>query len=675
MARAQDLAVIAAMPALAALASLASVATPAPPASVAPPAPPASVAPPAPPASVAPVPAAEVDSVLVSAVFYDGYAPRDADEAVQLWNVGESGVDLSRWTVTDGEGTAAFPSGAALAAGDYLWLAREAEAFATSFGFEPDWAWSRADAAAPLLATTGGGPALANGGDEVLLLSPDRRVVDALAYGVDAADDAWSGRGVGPYAAGVIGSAHQVLSRKLAPDTGRPVPDTGTAADWASDPDDAALGRRARFPGWEVERRYAPSTASGSGTLEVAVAPDALVRFLTRHLTSARTSVDMAVYTFDHPDLAELLADRARSGVRVRLLVDGSPVGGIDLGERWCLALIAEAGGEVYWHDAGGDVQARFRSAHAKLAVVDDRWVLIGSENPSLGAAPVDDPTDGTAGRRGVYVATDVRPVVDWAAELLAGDLDSDRHVDARPFQPRDPRRGAPPVDFTPARESGGSYYQPVFDEPLRATGRFTFTMVTAPENALHPSLGPLGLVARAGAGDQVLVEQLREPLWWGDGPDEGGVALNQRVQAYVDAARRGAQVRVLVDSYFDDREHWNSNAAMVNALNAVARFEDLDLEARLGNPAGLGLHNKMVLVGIGAATGADGVERIDQAPAAAGIVHVGSLNGSEVSSKVNREVALQVESAAVHAYLSAVFAADWSAGNRFALRLPFVQR
>jgi RHS repeat-associated protein len=40
--------------------------------------------------------------------------------------------------------------------------------------------------------------------------------------------------------------------------------------------------------------------------------------------------------------------------------------------------------------------------------------------------------------------------------------------------------------------------------------------------------------------------------------------------------------------------------------------------------------------------------------------VHVGSINGSEASSKVNREMALQVESDEVYEYLAEVFWCDW---------------
>jgi hypothetical protein len=92
--------------------------------------------------------------------------------------------------------------------------------------------------------------------------------------------------------------------------------------------------------------------------------------------------------------------------------------------------------------------------------------------------------------------------------------------------------------------------------------------------------------------------------------------------------------------------------------LQSIARAEGLDLQARLANPTYLGLHNKMILAEI------DG----------RGYVHAGSINGSEVSSKVNRELALQVQSDAAYQYLQAVFDYDWSHAQRL-IYLPLVER
>ena len=150
-----------------------------------------------------------------------------------------------------------------------------------------------------------------------------------------------------------------------------------------------------------------------------------------------------------------------------------------------------------------------------------------------------------------------------------------------------------------------------------------------------------LGLVRRAGQGDTLFIQQLYERHHWGPSSGTPQTDPNPRLEAYLDAARRGAAVRLLLDSYLD-RD--GQNADTVDYVQAVARAERLDLRARLANPTHLGLHNKMLLAHV------DG----------RGYVHAGSINGSEASSKFNRELALQVQSDEAYHYLQTLFEADW---------------
>ena len=166
--------------------------------------------------------------------------------------------------------------------------------------------------------------------------------------------------------------------------------------------------------------------------------------------------------------------------------------------------------------------------------------------------------------------------------------------------------------------------------------------------NALRPDTGLHALLARAGAGDEILLMQLYENRNWGDTTSNPIADPNPRLQALIDAARRGARVRVLLDSYFDDAQALRSNQATVDYLGLVAKAEGLDLHARLGNPTQAGLHAKLVLVRLGAETWSA----------------IGSLNGGEVSYKLNREVVLMVDYPAIYSRLYAVFDHDWGLGE-----------
>ena len=138
------------------------------------------------------------------------------------------------------------------------------------------------------------------------------------------------------------------------------------------------------------------------------------------------------------------------------------------------------------------------------------------------------------------------------------------------------------------------------------------------------------------------------EQLHWGATSSNVIADPNPRLEAYLAAARRGVTVRVLLDAFFDnqDLDSPRSNLRTVEYLTAVAQAEGLDLQARRRNPTGRGIHNKMVLARIGGR----------------GWAVVGSLNGGEVSAKLNREMALLVGSDEAYDYLADVFWYDWDA-------------
>lgn len=122
----------------------------------------------------------------------------------------------------------------------------------------------------------------------------------------------------------------------------------------------------------------------------------------------------------------------------------------------------------------------------------------------------------------------------------------------------------------------------------------------------------------------------------------------NPRLEAVLAAARRGATVRVLLDSFFDSSEAQRSNSATVEYLNNLAVSERLDMQAATGNPTGRGVHAKIILLRVGGEVWSA----------------VGSLNGGEISDKVNREVVLVVDQPAIYARLAEVFAWDWELGR-----------
>jgi hypothetical protein len=583
---------------------------------------------------------------MISALLYDGYLAGEPDEAFQLYNPGARPVDLAGWRVSDGTRSAVFPPGLALAPGQRLWCASSAAAFRTVSGEPAGCAYGAAEPGIPGLA--GGVLRFANDGGSLRLASPDGATVDLLIYG-DARETGagWSGPAAQPFRpTTAFAAAGQVLYRKPAPGDGQPLPDTDSAADWAGDPGDRVNGRRARYAGWDLETLFFPASCTAVGRLDLLVSPDNAHQAMQRLLAATVSSIRFEGYSLESPSLAATIAERAAAGVQVALLLEGAPPGGVADAQRWAVQRIAEAGGRVAYlrSDAATGIRKRYAFQHAKAWLLDDRLAVIGSENPSPEAFPNDEKADGTLGRRGVTLVTDAPCVVDRLRVLMALDNDPAAHRDVWAWDAADPALGAPPPDYRPPGVEGGSGRVVTAPAPLSVAGSMHVELSSAPEHALRREDGLLGLLSRAGAGDTVLVEQLYEHTTWGS--PAGDSEMNPRLEAYVTAARRGARVRVLLDSFFDDLGSARSNLRTVEFLRAVAAAEGLDLQARRGNPTGQGIHNKMVLAQIGGE----------------GWVMAGSLNGGEASAKLNREISLLVGSDEAYAYLADVFWYDWGA-------------
>ena len=581
-------------------------------------------------------------AVLIDAVLYDGYETGDADEAVRLRNVSGMAVDISNWQLNDGaSGTTTLPGSVTLAAGETIWVADEATGFARQFGFLPD--FEAGDTHPGVPETTGTWPGFSNTGDEVVLLDNLSAIVDVLVYeGGSTGQTGWSGTAVNPYTvSSVFGAEGQLLYRRRDQSSGLPVPDTDTAADWAQSTGDVINGRKVLYPGWDLDSYFQTTKFTQSGTLTIAVAPDNAYETLKIHLDAAQSSIAIESLTFENVAIANDLIAALNRGVSVTILLEGAPIGGVPDQEKYICQQIENAGGQCWFmiSDDANDIADRYRFLHAKFILIDGQQVIISSENLSPNSMPNDNKTDGTWGRRGVVLATDAPGVVAHVQSLFDVDFDPANHVDITGTT----FIGGPPPGFVPDLETGGVTYTVRYPERVTFSGNFGYELVHSPENSLRDTDSLLGLVGQAGAGDMVLVEQLDERPYWGSTSSNASDDPSPRVEAYIAAARRGARVQILLDSLFDDGDA-TSNTATCAYLNGIAEAESLDLACKTGNPTGLGIHNKMVLVQI----------------SGQGYLHVGSLNGSEQSSKGNRELALQVQSNGAYDYLAALFQKDW---------------
>ena len=575
-------------------------------------------------------------SLVIEAVHYDGYSLWDIDEAVAIRNMSHDVVNLHGWRLADSNHTVSeFPTGASIQPLQLAWITGNAYAFQQQFGFPPD-------------VTLSDWPGFANEGDAVVLLDQDDQLIDVVVYGSeDTTIPGWSGSAVQPYTLiGVFGKEGQILSRKPDSTSGMPLPDSDSAQDWLQENGDAYQGRQVRYPGWDLDTFFFPVREEQPASMTIAIAPDNAYETLLKVINNAQSTLQIATLTFENLSIANALIDAAHRGVSTQILLEGSPVGGITDQEKAICQKIEDAGGQCWFmiSDQENRIHDRYQFAHAKYMIVDGDLALVSSENLSPNSMPYDNKNDGTWGRRGVVLITDAPKIVERLEQVFAKDLDPSNHQDLFRWQADHLKYGAPPAGFAPVLSSGGISYTVRFPQAALFSNIQAFELQQSPENLLRFEDGIFGLIGRAQTGDTLLIQQLQERPHWGPTAGNRVDDPNLRLEYFIGAARRGAEVRLLLDSFFDDPDNPISNAATCSLVNDLGREENLHLECRQANPTGLGIHNKMILAQINGN----------------GYVQVGSWNGTELASKGNREIALLAQSDSAYDYLAYMFEIDW---------------
>jgi cardiolipin synthase len=595
-------------------------------------------------------------SVLITGVYFDPFITGEASEAIQVQITGDKLLSIARWSLSDDHGTVSFPEGSVISPHQKLWVTRTAAAFRKEFGFNPAFEYgSNSDSTVPDMSGT---PiTLANDGDVVVLKDGLDQVVDAVVYGnASLPETYWHGAGVRPLRIAGGSTEGQILYRKMRESDGLPTSDTDSAADWAQDTEDNSLGKRVQFPGWDIDQFFQTTKAQEYAYVKYCVAPDNLFECYRDEILAARDSIQIETYSLTNARLVDALTQQISAGVHVGVLLDA---GALVAQGKWACQQIALKGGQCWLMDSKSEakIAKRYDNLHAKWIVIDGKRLVAGSENMGDDGMPSDDMSDGTLGTRGGALVTDSPTLVARAQEILSRDLDPLNHLDIRRWGTN--TSDYPPLGFVPNYVNGGTAYPVQFPTPFATSGNFSFQLVQCPENCLRQTDALLGLTRQADAGDTLLVEQLYEHKYWGYGASDPSLDPNLRLESYIQAARRGARVQILLDSFYDTFSEARSNYETCRYVNELSPY--YSIECRLGNPTGVGLHNKMVLLKHGTR----------------GIVHLGSINGSETSSKLNRELAVQVESAEAYDYWAKVFSYDWSVSTLSPRRiyLPIILR
>jgi cardiolipin synthase len=330
------------------------------------------------------------------------------------------------------------------------------------------------------------------------------------------------------------------------------------------------------------------------------VLPDA-PGVVEEELRSADDRILLAGYTLTSERVTAALLDAHRRGVEVRVLLEGSPVGGTSHRQADALDRLSAAG--ITASVFAGD-RDPFGVYHAKYAVVDDRALVLTENFKPAGT--------GGHSSRGWGVVLDGAQTASELARVFRADRTGPGVVSW------EGHRSA--VDPVARGASGGRYPMHFAPEALPVERA---RLLVAPDNALDEVAALIRSANDSIRIQQMAIEGIDDPL----------------LQASIDAARNGTEVEILLSgaSYVK-----SDNRELVREIDLLAAREDLPISASIVDPRGRfsKVHAKVAIV--------------DDKH-----VVLGSLNWNPAAYQENREVVVVLTGEEIAGYYGAVYDAD----------------
>ena len=588
--------------------------------------------------------------VLITEVYYNSLRSYKPDQYVKIYNPGDSPVDVSWWRLSDKqsklnslEGTVVFPKGTVLGPKESLVVARKAEDHFTLNSAYPDLEYDGdTDIGIPNMLAIKGPPVFVPLRDEVFLIRSDGRLRDAVIYGLSGHfEHGWSGEPSPVVETGALLMRKRDIS-------GDGYVDTNSSADFTHlrpfRPGQSSFGN------WKFEV---------NGNITAFVSPDNSFDVMMSALSAAKRTVLVNIYQFHNPYLLDRLVNLSKDGVDVKVLIEGGPVGGVTDYQKYVSMMLNGSGADVRYliSNKAEGLGARYNYDHAKYVVIDNRTLILLSENFVTTGIPI----NSSYGNRGWGVVVEDAALAHYFSDVFFHDFNP-RMRDSFPYTENHTSYGKPPEDLDMSYYVRKGAYMPRF-VPLTMKGGSTITPVLSPDTSASGEGSIISMMNDA--KEYIKIEQLDcDIAWsrvnkeynWSDSENyylnfsDGGKHYNLYLKAAIDAARRGVRVRVLLDSAFVwEWANREDNSDTVHYINRIAATEGLDMEANLvalGGTSGRAslekIHNKGVIV--------DGEK-----------VLVSSINWGATSVLKNREAGLIIENGEVAGYFEDVFDFDWN--------------
>jgi cardiolipin synthase len=345
--------------------------------------------------------------------------------------------------------------------------------------------------------------------------------------------------------------------------------------------------------------------------ITVFTSPDSSSAALSSFLEGSK-DLKIASYTFTSPWITDELLSL---GANITILVEKSPVGGL-IGEE-ILCELQKHGVSVMLYNG------HCRFMHAKYIIKDEESVLVSTEN--LGESGF--PELNNHGNRGWgAIAEDIAAASEFSNIFYADLADSEQFI-------------CQLDDYEIKYKVENGNYKPVFDVHFYSAQ--AIQVISAPD-AVDEIMDLINSAEKS-----ICVEQFYIYRYW----DRQEKSPNLFLEALINKARQGIEVKILLDSYWYniDEDDIASNLYTNQYVNEIAEKENLSLESKLVNLSLLNLekiHTKGMV--------------IDDEK-----VLISSINWNENSPRNNREVGIVVSGESA-GYFKDVFMYDWNGETGF---------
>ena len=549
-----------------------------------------------------------IEKQILISEFYYHTSSNVKNEYIKIYNPSKEDVNISKWYFTNkpskcrlDQNKIKFPNNVIIYSHSFLIITQNASAYKWETRKNPDFEYNVDSANSVSQMISEKSFVLSNKGGAIVIKNHYNHTIDVVLYGESNSKvNGWIGKPI-------FDSGKRAVYKRNQNKTGVFI-DTDTASDW--------LNQRIYKIG---QSDFSFEKISFNGEIITFVSPDSSYKAIVSEIRNASYCIYLNIYEFTNSFLCNELINAILRNVQVNILIDGSPVGGISMEEKYILRRIANYGGKIRFikSDNENDAYRRYSFNHAKYLIIDNSTTIIESCNWAETGVPRN-PSFGNREWGAIIKNSDFANyfinvfLEDW--DLSYCDIFKIEEVDLEI-----------PTSYKLLEDRFKGLYKPCFKSHV-FTGNFSTYPVFSPDTSYKAIYDMIN-----SANNSIYVQQLYIYKNWSN-------CLNPFVERLINKSKNGVDVKVILNYnpfYESTTEKCNETKVFLeeNGVEVKFLYTNWSIFTNVHNK-GMIVDNKSVLIS--------------------------SINWNENSVVSNREAGVIIENEEVAKYYIEVFFYDW---------------